>query len=95
VLTAGLASAQPADRPIKWVLNVGLQMLDPIAGPSFVTRNPAYVPRDELVDGVSGGKVPRAEQVEFINMADPGLRAAALQNNEVDYLEYAPRSWAP
>jgi peptide/nickel transport system substrate-binding protein len=49
-LAVGAAAAQPAsDRPLRLVLNVGLQNLDPIAGPSFVTRNFAYMVWDTLV----------------------------------------------
>lgn len=48
--TIGTAAAQPAtERPLRLVLNVGLQNLDPIAGPSFVTRNFAYMVWDTLV----------------------------------------------
>ena len=48
--TFGTAAAQPAaERPLRLVLNVGLQNLDPIAGPSFVTRNFAYMVWDTLV----------------------------------------------
>lgn len=58
-------------------------------------RNPRYVPRDEPADGLAGGKVVRVERAEFINISDPATRAAALQNGEVDYLEYAPLDFLP
>jgi peptide/nickel transport system substrate-binding protein len=58
-------------------------------------RNPRYRPRDEPADGLAGGKVVRVERAEFINIADPATRAAALQNGEVDYLEYAPLDFLP
>lgn len=45
----GPARAQRADRPLRLVLNVGLQTLDPVAGPSFVTRNFAYMVFDTLI----------------------------------------------
>lgn len=68
VVAAGLAGAslptfgrQPAraasqDRPLRLVLNVGLQTLDPIAGPSFVTRNFAYMVFDTLISMDSKGQ---------------------------------------
>jgi peptide/nickel transport system substrate-binding protein len=58
-------------------------------------RNPRYRPRDEPADGLAGGKVVHVERAEFINIADPATRAAALQNGEVDYLEYAPLDFLP
>ncbi|TCZ66643.1 ABC transporter substrate-binding protein [Roseicella aquatilis] len=55
-LLAGTAAAQPRDRPLRLVVNVGLQTLDPISSPSFVTRNFAYMVYDTLVamDGKGG-----------------------------------------
>jgi peptide/nickel transport system substrate-binding protein len=53
-------------------------------------RNPRYRPRLEPADGLAGGKVARVERAEIITMTDIGLRAAAIQRGEVDYLEYAP-----
>ncbi len=44
-----LALAQGRERPFRFVVNVGLQNLDPISGPSFVTRNFAYLVFDTLV----------------------------------------------
>lgn len=97
IMPARIASSTPATVPVKEIVGSGpfLFIRDQwIPGERAVfRRNPAYVPRDEAADGLAGGKVARAEQVEFINMADPGLRAAALQNNEVDYLEYAPTDY--
>jgi peptide/nickel transport system substrate-binding protein len=58
-------------------------------------RNPRYRPRDEPADGLAGGKVVHVERAEFVNIADPATRAAALQNGEVDYLEYAPLDFLP
>lgn len=97
IMPARIASTTPATMPVKEIVGSGpfLFVKDQwVPGERAVfRRNPAYVPRDEPADGLAGGKVARAEQVEFINMADPGLRAAALQNNEVDYLEYAPTDY--
>jgi peptide/nickel transport system substrate-binding protein len=44
-----VARAQSRDRPLRFVVNVGLQNLDPVASPSFVTRNFAYLVYDTLV----------------------------------------------
>lgn len=44
-----LGRAQSQQRPFRFVVNVGLQNLDPIAGPSFVTRNFGYLVFDTLV----------------------------------------------
>jgi peptide/nickel transport system substrate-binding protein len=97
IMPARIASVTPATTPVKEIVGSGpfLFLRDQwVPGERAVfRRNPAYVPRDEPADGLAGGKVARAEQVEFINMADPGLRAAALQTNEVDYLEYAPTDY--
>ena len=49
-------------------------------------RNPRYVP----ADGLAGGKVVRVERAELLTLTDSAMRAAALQQGEVDYLEYAP-----
>ncbi len=43
------ARAQTRERPFRFVVNVGLQNLDPISSPSFVTRNFAYLVFDTLV----------------------------------------------
>ncbi|MFC7608762.1 ABC transporter substrate-binding protein [Teichococcus aestuarii] len=58
-------------------------------------RNPRYRPRDEPADGLAGGKVAHMPRVEFLTITDPATRAAALQNGEVDYLEYAPLDYLP
>lgn len=41
--------AQGQERPLRFVVNVGLQNLDPISSPSFVTRNFGYMVFDTLV----------------------------------------------
>ena len=97
IMPARIASATAATVPVKEIVGSGPFLFVPdewVPGERAVfRRNPAYVPRDEPADGLAGGKVARAEQVEFVSIADPGLRAAALQNNEVDYLEYAPTDY--
>lgn len=44
-----LGRAQASDKPFRFVVNVGLQNLDPVSSPSFVTRNFAYLVFDTLV----------------------------------------------
>lgn len=84
VVAAGLAGAalpalgaQPAraagaDRPLRLVLNVGLQTLDPIAGPSFVTRNFAYMVFDTLISMDSKGRF-RPQMLEGWKTSDDGM----------------------
>lgn len=58
VASPHLTRAQAQDRPFRFVVNVGLQNLDPISSPSFVTRNFAYLVFDTLVslDGAGNYK---------------------------------------
>ena len=50
-------------------------------------RNPAYVPRQEAPDGAAGGKVVNFDRVEWRIVPDQATAAAALQSNEVDWVE--------
>ncbi len=50
-------------------------------------RNPAYQPRPEPPDGLAGGKVAMVDRIEWLSMPDAATAAAALQKNEVDFLE--------
>src|SRR3954468_1080237 len=94
VMPARIANATPPTAPVKEVVGSGpfLFMKDEwVPGErTFFRRNPAYRPREEAADGPAGGKRPLAERVEFLTMTDVSLRAAALTQGEVDYLEYAP-----
>jgi peptide/nickel transport system substrate-binding protein len=51
-------------------------------------RNDRYVPRDEPVDGLAGGRVPRIDKVEWTIITDPATSANALAQGEQDYWEY-------
>lgn len=99
IMPARLAANTPPTTPVAEVVGSGpfLFLRDQwIPGERTVfVRNPRYRPRAEPADGLAGGKMPRMERVEFVNMADPGLRAAAIQRGEVDYLEYAPIDYIP
>jgi peptide/nickel transport system substrate-binding protein len=46
-----------------------------------------YVPRQEPPSFFAGGKVANFERVEWIVQPDPATAAAALQKNEVDWIE--------
>jgi peptide/nickel transport system substrate-binding protein len=50
-------------------------------------RNPDYMPRSELADGLSGGRVVKVDRVEWRVIPDAATAAAALQNGEVDIWE--------
>jgi peptide/nickel transport system substrate-binding protein len=50
-------------------------------------RFSGYVPRDEPADFLAGGKLVHFDRVEWRVMPDPATAAAALQNNEVDWVE--------
>ncbi len=78
----GSALAQPRDKPLRLVVNVGLQNLDPIASPSFVTRNFAYMVYDTLIsmDGKGEYKpqmleawTPSADRMTWTFKLRPGL----------------------
>ncbi len=51
-------------------------------------RNDRYVPRQEPVDGLAGGRVPRIDRVEWTIITDPATSAAAMTQGEQDYWEY-------
>jgi peptide/nickel transport system substrate-binding protein len=46
------------------------------------------VPRQEPVDGLAGGRVPRLDRVEWTVISDPATAAGAMTNGEQDYWEY-------
>ncbi len=50
-------------------------------------RNPDYVPRQEPPDGASGGKMVHFDRVEWRIVPDQATAAAAIQANEVDWIE--------
>ena len=50
-------------------------------------RNEAYRPRSEAPSFVAGGKVVHFDRVEWRIMPDPATAAAALTNNEVDWIQ--------
>ncbi|MBO1075884.1 ABC transporter substrate-binding protein [Roseomonas marmotae] len=75
LLAAGIAlpvQAQQAERPVRLVVNVGLQVLDPVVGTSFITRNFAYMVFDTLVSMDSKGNF-RPQMLEGWKISDDGL----------------------
>ena len=51
-------------------------------------RNDRYVPRQEPVDGLAGGRTPRIDRVEWTIISDPATSASAMMTGEQDYWEY-------
>ena len=51
------------------------------------TRFDGYVPREEKPDYFAGGKKAWFQRIEWIVQPDPAVAAAALQKNEVDWVE--------
>jgi peptide/nickel transport system substrate-binding protein len=47
-----------------------------------------YVPRQEPVDGLAGGRAPKLDRVEWTIISDPATAASAMVTGEQDYWEY-------
>ena len=47
-----------------------------------------YVPRNEPISGLAGGRVPRLDRVEWTVISDPSTAASSMQTGEQDYWEY-------
>lgn len=54
---------------------------------AIYVRNDRYVPRNEPISMLAGGKVAHFERVEWTTMPDPSTAAAALQQGEVDWVD--------
>ncbi len=54
---------------------------------SVFEKNQDYVPRSEPPDGLAGGRIARADRVEWKVIPEPATAAAALQSGEVDIWE--------
>ena len=50
-------------------------------------RNEKYVPRQEPISMWAGGKTANFDRIEWVTIPDPATQAAALQKNEVDWVE--------
>jgi peptide/nickel transport system substrate-binding protein len=94
VMPARIAGATPPTQPVREIMGSGPFVFlreEWVPGErTFFRRNERYVSRDEAADGLAGGKLAKFERVEMITMPDIAMRANALQQGEVDYLEYAP-----
>ena len=51
-------------------------------------KNERYVPRQEPVDGLAGGRVPRIDRIEWTIITDPATSGNAMVQGEQDYWEY-------
>jgi peptide/nickel transport system substrate-binding protein len=51
-------------------------------------KNEAYVPRNEPVDGLAGGRVAKVDRIEWTIITDPATSASAMVQGEQDYWEY-------
>jgi peptide/nickel transport system substrate-binding protein len=58
-------------------------------------RNPAYVPRTEPPDFLSGGKVVKIDRITQKVIPDVSTAASALLAGEVDYLDSVSFDWVP
>ncbi|MDB5413532.1 MAG: transporter substrate-binding protein [Rubritepida sp.] len=54
-----------------------------------------YVPRSGVASRTAGPKMANMDRVEWHILPDPATAAAALQQGEVDWLEYAPNDLLP
>ncbi|RAI58944.1 ABC transporter substrate-binding protein [Roseicella frigidaeris] len=99
IMPARIADATPPTQAAKEIMGSGPFLFareEWVPGErAAFRRNPAYQPREEPADGLAGGKRPLAARVEFLTMTDVSLRAAAITQGEVDYLEYAPFDYLP
>ncbi|WP_426955334.1 ABC transporter substrate-binding protein [Muricoccus radiodurans] len=99
IMPARIANSTPPAQQVREIMGSGPFIFEregwvPGERATF-RRNPRYVPRQEAADGLAGGKIAKVDRVEMTTMSDPGLRVAALQTGEVDYLEYAPVDYLP
>ena len=58
-------------------------------------KNPKYKPRSEPASGLAGGKVAKADRVEWIWIADAQTQVNALINGEIDLVEAPPHDLLP
>jgi peptide/nickel transport system substrate-binding protein len=58
-------------------------------------RNPDYIPRAEAPDGLAGGKVVKLDRVEMVVMPDASMRANAIKQGEIDFIDQLPADLVP
>lgn len=78
-LTSAIGSGPFSFRRNSWIPGAQLEF----------DRNPAYRPRPEPADFLSGGKRAGVERVDFRIIADESTAMNALRTGEVDYIESA------
>jgi peptide/nickel transport system substrate-binding protein len=54
-----------------------------------------YVPRSEPPSGLAGGKIAKVDRVEWVTLPDEQTEVNALQNGEIDAIEYPPHDLLP
>jgi peptide/nickel transport system substrate-binding protein len=58
-------------------------------------KNPKYKPRNEPVNGLSGGKIAKVDRVEWLTIPDQQTQVNALINGEIDLIEIVPPDLLP
>ena len=58
-------------------------------------RNPDYVPREELPNWASGGKMVKVDRVEWLYIPEAVTAAQAIGAGEVDFWENPPSDYVP
>ncbi|HEY8609996.1 MAG TPA: ABC transporter substrate-binding protein, partial [Roseomonas sp.] len=86
---AAMPAMAQQDRPLRLVLNVGLQNLDPISSPSFVTRNFAYMVYDTLVAMDSKGEV-RPQMLEGWQASDDRMTWTFRLRESLEFSDGTP-----
>ncbi len=62
---------------------------------SAYARFEDYVPRDEPVSGLAGGRVPAIGRIEISQVSDPSTAMSALMGGEQDYWDAPPHDLVP
>ncbi len=76
--------------PFKFVMD----QFKPGVNALFV-KNDEYVPRDEPVSGMAGGRVVKVDKVRWVSMPDAMTGVNAIKSGELDYIEQAPYDLLP
>ena len=61
----------------------------------LLRKNPDYIPRPEPADFLAGGHVVKVDALDIRVVPDGATAAAALQQGEIDYMQYAPFDLLP
>ena len=96
ILPARIANA-PADQKLTENVGSGPFIFRPelwrVGDTMVLDRNPAYVPRQEKPDFLSGGKVVKIDRITLKVIPDVSTAASALLAGEVDYSETVTFDW--